>query len=66
MPFTLEQQPLFLEGHPSIWAGIYRTKFLQDNDIRFLEEDGGAWVDNPFFIETAIKAQTIVYTNDPY
>lgn len=64
--FKLEEQPLFLEGHPSIWAAIYRTKFLQNNGITFLEEDGGAWVDNPFFIETAIKAQTIFYTDTPY
>lgn len=64
--FTLGQHPIFLEGHPSIWAAIYRRKFLQNNSIKFLEEEGGAWVDNPFFIETAIKAQTIVYTDAPY
>ncbi len=64
--FKLVDEPLFLEGHPSIWAGIYRKSFLTGNNIQFLEEEGGAWVDNPFFIETAIKAQTIVYTNTPY
>lgn len=64
--FKLGEEPLFLEGHPSIWAGIYKRSFLINNNIRFLEEEGGAWVDNPFFVETAIKAQTIFYTNTPY
>jgi hypothetical protein len=62
----LEDEPLFLEGHPSIWAAIYRKSFLFDSNILFKEEDGGAWVDNPFFLETSLKANTIVYTHTPY
>ena len=64
--FSLEQQPLFIEGHPSIWSAIYKKDFLEKNGITFAEEDGGSWVDNPFFIETAIKAETICYTNEAY
>lgn len=64
--FEIETNPIFLEGHPSIWAAIYKKSFLINNNIKFLEEKGGAWVDNPFFYETAIKAKTIIYTNTPY
>lgn len=64
--FKIEDFPIFLEGHPSIWAAIYKRSFLINNNITFLEEEGGAWVDNPFFYETAIKAQTIKYINVPY
>lgn len=64
--FVVEDNPLFLEGHPSIWTAIYKRSFLINNDIKFLEEDGGGWVDNPFFYETALKANTIVYKNIPY
>lgn len=64
--FIVENNPLFLEGHPSIWAAIYKRSFLIKNEIKFLEEDGGGWVDNPFFYETALKARTIVYKNVPY
>lgn len=64
--FTLEEEPLIVEGHPSIWAGIYRKKFLEDNNIRFLEVPKGGWVDNPFFYETAIKAEKIRYINDAF
>ena len=59
--FTLKQQPLFIEGHPSIWAGIYLKDFLEKNNINFLEVPKGGWVDNPFFYETALKAQKIIY-----
>ena len=47
--FTLNEQSLFVTGHPSIWAGIYRREFLEKNNIRFKEEPKGGWVDNPFF-----------------
>lgn len=65
-PFKLEDEPIYVEGHPSIWAGIYKRSFLKDNNIRMLEEPAGGWVDNPFFYETAIQAKLIVYTPKAY
>ena len=64
--FKVLNEPLFLEGHPSIWSAIYKRTFLINNNIKFIEENGGGWVDNPFFYETALKAGTVVYTNKPY
>lgn len=64
--FKLVDQPRFIHGHPSIWAGIYKSSFLKTNNIRFMEEDGAAWVDNPFFYETAILANNIVYRHLPF
>jgi glycosyltransferase involved in cell wall biosynthesis len=64
--FTINQEPLFIAGHPSIWAAIYENDFLKENGIRFIEEDGGGWVDNPFFYETAFAAKRIVYRHVPY
>lgn len=61
-PFTIYDRERFLKGHPSIWAGIYKRDFLMENNIYFLEEDGAAWVDNPFFYETAFAADKIIYT----
>lgn len=65
MVFTLKEQPLFIEGHPSIWAGIYLKEFLDKNNIKFKEVPKGGWVDNPFFYESAIKAQKIIYFDEP-
>ena len=63
--FTLNEKPLFVEGHPSIWAGIYLREFLEKNNITFLEAPKGGWVDNPFFYETAFKAHKIIYLDKP-
>lgn len=64
--FTLDDEPLFIEGHPSIWSGIYRRKFLEENNIKLLEEPAGGWVDNPFFYETAMLARKIRYIPDAF
>lgn len=64
--FTLEEVPKFLDGHPSIWAGIYRRNFLEEHDIKMKEVPGGGWVDNPFFYETALLAKSIVYIHKPF
>ena len=64
--FTLEEEPYFVFGHPSVWAGIYRREFLMDNNIKMVEERGGGWVDNPFFHETAILAKSIIYIHEAF
>ena len=65
-PFTLKDNGQISWGHPSVWSGIYRRKFLNDNDIKFVEEKGGGWVDNPFFYETLAKAKSIIWTKKAY
>lgn len=64
--FTINDYPAIIKAHPSIWAGIYRRKFITENNITFKEEPGGAWVDNPFFYETAFRAKSIIYTDEAY
>ncbi len=64
--FTIEDAPAIIKAHPSIWAGIYRRDFLDENGIRFIEEAGGGWVDNPFFYETAFAAESIIYNDEAY
>ena len=64
--FTLKKEPYFVFGHPSVWAGIYRRDFLEENNIKMVEERGGGWVDNPFFHETAILAKSIIYTDKAF
>jgi len=64
--FTIYDHERFLDGHPSIWAGIYRKEFLDANNIKFFEAPGGGWVDNGFFYETACAAKKIAYRPEPY
>ena len=65
-PFTIYDNADILNGHPSIWAAIYKKSFLMENNITFMEAPGGGWVDNPFLFETFLSAKTIVYKDEPY
>ena len=64
--FTIYDNSNILNGHPSIWAGIYRRNFLINNNISFVEAPGGGWVDNPFLFETFCAAKSIKYKDEPY
>lgn len=54
-----------LYGHPSIWSAIYKKSFLLENNIKFDEITKKGWEDNPFFLETFLKAKQIKWVNKP-
>lgn len=62
-PFKVLQYPQLLLYHPSIWSCIYKTSFLKDNNISFIEAPGAGWTDNPFFIASMCLAQNIIWKN---
>ena len=47
--------------HPSIWSAIYKRDFLEAHHITMLEVPGGGWVDNTFFFETFLQAESFVW-----
>lgn len=63
--FTMFEYPNILNGHPCIWAAIYKKSFLIENNIKFMEVSGGGWVDNPFLFETFICAKSITFSKEP-
>ena len=65
-PFSIAQNPVLMELHPSIWSALYRTDFLRKNGIRFVPFPGAGWADNPFLVETLCQAKSIVYLDEPY
>lgn len=62
--FTIQDAPLLLFYHPSIWTCIYRREFLSKNKIKMIEVPGAGWTDNPFQVETLIQAKSIVYIDE--
>ena len=58
--------PQFLLHHPSIWSALYKRSFLERNGIRFREEPGASWTDNPFLYETLLYARSILYLDKPF
>ena len=65
-PFSAYDYSNILNGHPSIWAAIYKKSFLKENNISFMEAPGGGWVDNPFLFQTMLAAKSIVYNSEPF
>ena len=56
-----EIQKLIVYLRVAIWRGIYRTEFLRENHISFLE-DIRRFDDLPFKIETLSKAKSVIAT----
>lgn len=65
-PFRIEQYPELLIYHPSIWTCLYRKDFLERNQLRFVEAPGAGWIDNPFFFESLLSAEKIIWTNEKH
>lgn len=63
-PFKLEDDAEFLYHHPSIWTAIYKKSFLDKNEIRMPEIPGAGWADNPWMMETLLKANSIVFVDE--
>ncbi len=62
--FTLNNAPQLFEGHPAIWAAIYRREFLENNNITFKEYPGAGWADNPFLAQTLCEADSIAFLDE--
>lgn len=65
-PFRVYGNADILNGHPSIWAAIYKKSFLESNNIKFMEAPGGGWVDNPFLFQTILSADKITYKDEAF
>ena len=65
-PFVVSMAPHLLHHHPSIWSALYRKAFLDEFHIRFHEIPGAGWADNPFLIDTLVRARSIVYVDRPH
>ena len=63
--FKITDYPCFFSYHPSIWSCIYKKSFLDENKIRFTE-DNISWSDNLFQVQTMCLANRINYTDKPY
>ncbi|MBR1829128.1 MAG: glycosyltransferase [Atopobiaceae bacterium] len=63
-PFALADDAEFLFHHPSIWSAIYRRDFLVQNGIKMHEIPGAGWADNPWLIDTLVRATSIVYIDE--
>lgn len=60
-----ERQEVFL-GRPAIWSALYRTAYLKENDIRFLETPGASFQDTSFNFKALAAAGRAALTKHAY
>ena len=64
--FSVKEFDLPLLVHASLWSGIYKTSYMRNNNIRFIEAKGGAYVDVGFRIDTLINTDKMAWLDIPY
>lgn len=55
-----------LNSIPSIWAAIYKRKFLIENKICFLNTPGASYQDTSFHFKTACLAKNVILMPEAY
>lgn len=58
--FTIYEHERFIDGHPSIWAGIYRRKFLDEHKISFLKNLVGVGSITAFFMKLLVLLKKLL------
>lgn len=65
-PFNILEYTMPLNHHASIWAGIYRTSFIKEKNIRVLEINKGRYADQNWRYETLLQAKSIYWVKTPF
>lgn len=64
--FSAKDDLSILKLMPTIWSAIYRRKFLEENNIKFLPTFGASYQDTSFAFKALVSAQRIMFTNKAY
>ena len=65
IPFEPKDNLKIFECHASVWAGIYRKSFLDQNNIRFLETPGASYQDMSFNFKVYATAKKVMLLKTP-
>ena len=64
--FNIKEYPWLLNKQCSIWSAIYRTEFLRNKNVRFLETPGASYQDVSFTYKAFCNSESMVVTPDAY
>lgn len=64
--FSPKERPWIITKQPSVWSAIYRTDYLRNNGIRYLETPGASYQDVAFTYKAILSADKIVVTSNAY
>lgn len=64
-PFNPKDNLKMFTCHASVWAGIYRKSFLENNNIKFLETQGASYQDMSFNFKVIASSPKIMLLEEP-
>ena len=62
-PFTVEEYPLIIAFHASIWSSLYKADFVKQ--IPLIETRSASYQDFPFMVEVMCRANRIAVVKEP-
>ncbi len=63
---NFEKDNSIVRINPSVWSGIYKREFLNNNNIRFLETPGASYQDLSFTFKLFTLAKRVILTDKAY
>ncbi|WP_416201288.1 MAG: hypothetical protein ACFWUD_03830 [Thermocaproicibacter melissae] len=64
--FSVQDYPIIMSVHASLWSGIYRRSYLEEKNIQFIEARGAGYVDVLFRLDTMLNTNKIAWLNKPF
>ena len=58
--------PDILRGSPAIWTTIYRSEFIRENNITFLETPGASYQDTGFILKVFAAATNVILMREAF
>ena len=64
--FNIKEHPNLLTKQATVWSAVYRTDFLKNNNIRYLQTPGASYQDVSFSYKVFTLSESIVVTSNAY
>ena len=64
--FSVLDYPKLMQVHASLWTGLYRTEYIKEKEIKFIEAKGSAYVDVGFRIDTLLNTDKVAWLSKPF
>ncbi|MBE6913977.1 MAG: glycosyltransferase family 2 protein, partial [Ruminococcaceae bacterium] len=64
--FATKEFPMLLRIHPSLWSCLYKTTYVRETNLRFVQAKGGAYVDQKFRVDSLVATEKIAWLDKPY
>ena len=66
MPVSAKDYPILYGTMPTVWSAIYKTTFIREHNITFLETPGASYQDAAFTFKIWLYAKRAIFLDDAF